>query len=77
MCAVGLTTRHMAVKFYLELLSLAYHGIRVRRFSYINVVSNVITFFEFCLLGYNARVVRWKSTDVSEEHIASIFMVEE
>jgi hypothetical protein len=23
------------------------------------------------------RVVRWKSTDVSEEHVASIFMAEE
>jgi hypothetical protein len=28
-------------------------------------------------MGYNARVVRSKSRDVSEEHIASIFRVEE
>jgi hypothetical protein len=32
---------------------------------------------EFYLLGYNVRVAHWKSTDVSQEHVASIFRVEE
>jgi hypothetical protein len=33
---------------------------------------------KFCLLfGTERRVVRWKWTEVSEEHVASIFKVEE
>jgi hypothetical protein len=36
----------------------------------------IITSEQFCLVWYNA-VVRSKSTDVSEEHFASIFSTEE
>jgi hypothetical protein len=32
---------------------------------------------EFYLLGYNAVVIHRKSTDISEEHVASIFKVKD
>jgi hypothetical protein len=31
---------------------------------------------ELCIVGYLHRAVRWKSCDISEEEVASIFMVE-
>jgi hypothetical protein len=35
------------------------------------------SFWRFLSSGISCRVVRWKSTDISEEHVTSIFRVEE
>jgi hypothetical protein len=32
---------------------------------------------KYYLLAYKCRAVRWKSTAISEEHVVSIFMVED
>jgi hypothetical protein len=45
----------------------------VRRADFQVQIKNRYCTEGFYLMGYNARLVRWKSTDVSQENVASIF----